>query len=104
MDTGAVRAQRTRGTILEFLRTNHDRQQPEFNATLLWSSLTRGLGFPVSRNSLRTLLQDLCARGYITYAEGREDDDGIRPINHIKLTPKGRDVLEGTIVDPAVEV
>jgi hypothetical protein len=104
--TLVAKRKRLRGAILELLCTNHDKQESRFNSSALWSALVRGLGFEASKYEVFTMLQDLQARGYITYQldQKRKDLDGEIRINNIELCPKGRDILEGTSEDPAVEI
>jgi hypothetical protein len=93
-----------RGTVLLLLRTNHDDQKSRFDSTALWSALVRGLSFDVSRNELKTVLQDLKGRGYIDFKQQKDLDSGTVYIVQIELCPRGRDLLEGTIEDAAVEI
>lgn len=105
MSYGAVaKSKRMRGMILQLLQTNHEQQRSRFDSSMLWSALVRGLGFDASENDVITVLQDLCDRGYIKYVEQRNRRLGEYRIVQIELCPKGRDLLEGTIEDPAVEV
>lgn len=105
MSYGAVaKSKRMRGMILELLQTNHDQQRSRFDSSMLWSALVRGLGFDASENDVLTVLQDLSGRGYVTYTEVKNLRRGEYRIVQIELAPKGRDLLEGTIADPAVEV
>lgn len=93
-----------RGTVLKLLRTNHDQQSSRFDSTALWSALVRGLGFDVSKNEVKTVLQDLQGRGYVRFQQKKDWSIGEVYITQIELCPKGRDLLEATIDDPAVEV
>ncbi len=105
MSYGAVaKSKRMRGMILELLQTNHDQQRSRFDSSMLWSALVRGLGFDASENDVMTVLQDLNGRSYIRYTEIKNPRQGVYRIVQIELMPKGRDLLEGTISDPAVEV
>lgn len=105
MSYGAVaKSKRMRGMILQLLQTNHEQQRSRFDSSMLWSALVRGLGFDASENDVITVLQDLCDRGYIKYVEQRNRRLGEYRIVMIELCPKGRDLLEGTTEDPAVEV
>jgi hypothetical protein len=99
-----ARLKRLRGAILELLRDNHDRQWSHLDATALWSALLRGLRFDVSKNEVKTLLQDLGDRGYVRYIQQKDNDTGEVFLVQIELTAKGRDLLEETITDPAVEL
>jgi len=102
--TATAKAKRLRGAILGLLRTNHDEQASRFDSTALWSALIRGLGFDASRNEVKTTLQDLRGRSYISYVEKKDLNTGEVSMWQIELLPKGRDLLEGTVDDPAVEV
>lgn len=102
--TGTAKAKRLRGAILELLRTNHDGQAARFDSTALWSALVRGLCFDASRNEVKTTLQDLRGRGYVNFAERKNLDTGDVSMWQIELTPRGRDLLEETINDAAVEI
>lgn len=101
--SAVAKSKRLRGIVLGLLQTNHDRQQSRFDSSMLWSNLVR-IGFDVSENDVITLLQDLQARGYIKYEEIKDQRMGLYYIVRIELCPKGRDLLEGTITDPAVEI
>ena len=104
MSYGAVaKSKRMRRVILELLQTNHDEQGSRYDSSMLWSVLVRSLGFDVSLNNVTTVLQDLHGRMYIRYDEIRDQKQGLYYIVKIELTPRGRDLLEGTITDPAVE-
>jgi hypothetical protein len=99
MSYGAIaKSKRLRGMILELLQTSR------FDSSMLWSALVRGLGFDASENDVITMLQDLRGRSYVEYREIRNLRVGEYRIVQIELCPKGRDLLEGTITDPAVEV
>ena len=100
----AARMKRLRGAVIKLLCTNHDAQHARFDATALWSALVRGLGFDVSKNEVKTVLQDLDGRGYAKFTAKRDLDTGEIYIMQIELCPKGRDLVEGTIEDPAVEL
>ena len=105
MSYGAVaKAKRMRGMILELLQTNHDQQGSRFDSSMLWHALVCGLGFDASENDVLTTLQDLHDRGYVDYREIRNLKKGEYRIVQIELKPKGRDLLEETITDAAVEL
>jgi hypothetical protein len=74
------------------------------DSTALWSALLRGLCFDVSKNEVKTLLQDLGDRGYLRFNRVLNHDTGDAYLVQVELTAKGRDLLEGTITDPAVEI
>lgn len=99
-----AKTKRIRGVILEALQSNHDEQKSRFDSSMLWSFLVRGLGFDISENELKTVLQDLSGRGYIKFVEIKDQRKGLYWIVQIEMLPKGRDLLEGTISDSAVEV
>src|SRR5260370_9432333 len=103
MSYGAIaKSKRLRGVILELLQTNHDEQKTRFDSSMLWSALVRSLGFDASENDVITTLQDLRGRSYVSYTEIKNLRRGEYRIVQIELCPKGRDLLEGTITDPAV--
>lgn len=105
MNIGTVaKAKRLRGAILKLLCTNHDEQLSRFDATSLWSALVRGLAFDASRFEVITTLQDLKGRGYVDFRQRKDEDRGTIYLAQIELCPKGRDLLEGTVEDPAVEI
>ncbi len=102
--TAVAKMKRLRGAILQLLQTNHDEQKTRFDATALWTALVRGLGFDASRNEVKTTLQDLCDRGYVRYKDKKNNDTGEVTIWQIEMTAKGRDLVEETIEDAAVEL
>jgi hypothetical protein len=95
---------RLRGRILLLLCTNHDDQESRLDSSALWSVLFNRMRFDVSRDQVLTCLQDLKGRGYIDFIQQRDYDKGKTYIVMIELCPKGRDLLEGTIEDAAVEL
>jgi hypothetical protein len=95
---------RLRGVLLKLLCTNHDEQASRFDSSALWSALIGGLRFDVPLNDVHTALQDLKARGYVTFEQRKDKKNGDIFITLIELCPKGRDLLEETITDPAVEL
>ena len=103
--TAAAKMKRLRGAVLTLLRTRHDNRESKMDSTALASALVRGLGFDVSRNEVKTVLEDLCDRGYVSYKEVVPDkESGAVYIVHVQLSSRGRDLLEETITDPAVEI
>ncbi len=102
--TAVAKRKRLRGAVLKLLCTNHDEQQSRLDSTALWSALVRGLGFDVSQDETVTCLQDLEGRGYIRFVQKKDKKNGDVRISMIELCPKGRDLLEETIEDPAVEL
>ena len=101
----AEKMKRLRGQILEMLATNHDKRQSRLDSSLVWSMLVR-LGFDVSKDEVTTLCEDLQSRGYIKYVLNKKlfERTGDRLYMQMELCPSGRDLLEETISDPAVEV
>ena len=102
--TAVAKTKRLRAVILEMLQSNHDEQKSRLDSSAVWSGLVRGLGFDVSEKEVITVLQDLQDRGYVRYDEIKNQRLGLYYIVRIELTAKGRDILEGTITDPAVEL
>lgn len=50
------------------------------------------------------LLRDLKERGCLRYEQKRTPEDELPLIRWIRLEPRGRDILEGTIQDPAIDL
>jgi hypothetical protein len=69
----------------------------------LWHILI-DLGCDVGQNDVLTQLQDLCDRGYVTFKETKNRLTNRAEISLIQLTPRGRDLSEETIQDPAIPV
>lgn len=102
--TAVAKTKRMRAVILEMLQKNHDEQKSRLDSSAVWSALVRGLGFDVSEKEVITLLQDLSDRAYLRYEEIKDVRLGLYYIVRIELSAKGRDLLERTITDPAVEL
>ena len=96
----AAQNKRTRAVIVELLIKRHSDQKSRPDHVLLWHMLN-DLGCEVGENEAITLLQDLSDRGYIVYHEEKNRFTRRAEISLIQLTPKGRDLYEGTITDPA---
>jgi hypothetical protein len=92
-----------RGVILQLVSENHLGQNHRLTLTVLHAALSR-LGYSLGRNELVTLMQNLNDRGYLGYKELRDKDTWRLDMIEIQITPAGVDVVEGTRVDPAVEV
>lgn len=101
--TAADKNRRLRGVALKLLCDNHDEQKSRLDDVSLWSALIR-LAFDVSQNELITICQDLEGRGYVKFQTLKNKRTGDVELRQIELCPKGRDLLEGTIEDRAVEV
>jgi|GEM_PF-975217 hypothetical protein len=94
---------RLRGHILELVDEGHKDQRSRLNNVILWGVLQR-LKYDVGENDVITLLQDLKDRAYLTFDEQRDRRTRHVTISMIQITPRGRDLLEGTLSDPAVHV
>jgi hypothetical protein len=99
----AERQRRLRGEILRLVRENHERQDSRIDDVTLAGVLER-LRFDVSVNMVRTLLQDMEQRGLLKFSQERDRVTGKVSIRAIEITPRGSDVLDGTIEDRSVEV
>jgi hypothetical protein len=97
----AAQNKRTRGVIIELLNGRHAAQQSRADHVALWHMLT-DLGCDVGEADVLTHLQDLSDRGYVTFRQTKNRWTNRTEISLIQITPKGRDLLEGTIADPAV--
>jgi predicted transcriptional regulator len=96
----AAQNKRTRAVIIELLNIRHSEQRSRPDHVLMWHMLL-DLGADASENEVLTLLQDLFDRGYVAYREEKDRRTSRVSISQIQLTPKGRDLIEGTITDPA---
>src|SRR6185437_11085173 len=86
---------RLRGEILELVNEGHQEQRARMNDLVLWGVLQR-LQYDVSQNDVLTLLQDLGERGYLTFSQDKNPRTREVRISQIQITPKGRDLVEGT--------
>lgn len=96
----AAQNKRTRAVIVELLHRRHTEQKARVDHVNLWHMLN-DLGCDVGENEVLTMLQDLFDRGYVTFHEEKNRYTRRAEISQVQLTSKGRDLLEGTITDPA---
>ena len=94
---------RLRGTILLLLRDRHDEQQSHADSVMLWSNLNK-LSLECGQNEVMTTLQDLKGRGYVNFVQDRNKFTNRVYAVRIEITPKGRDLVDELLVDPAVVV
>jgi len=95
---------RLRGASLEALDVNHRKQKQRLDLHVLWSLLKK-LGYAdLAKNDLITVLQDLKDRGYVEFDQKRNEWTGEIRVSQIEIEPKGRDLLERTTNDPAVQL
>jgi hypothetical protein len=99
----AQQKRRLRGTILKLIYEQHEAQQHRLDDVTLTGVLER-LQYEVYVNLVRELLQDLDERGFLSFDTEKNRVTGARSIRKIKITPDGRDIIENTTSDPAVEV
>ena len=92
---------RLRGAILEILNTRHGAQQSRIDHVALWHIML-DLRFDLGENDLLTLLQDLHDRDLLRYEENRDRRTNRVSVSKLQLTPAGRDLCEGTKIDPAI--
>lgn len=97
------RSRRLRGVILKLVYENQEEQRPRMDDLMLNSVLDR-LGFDVSRNEMRTLLDDLGERGLLKFQREKDVNTGRLSFRLIQVTPSGRDLVEKTETDTAVDV
>lgn len=95
-----------RGSILMLVNVRHIEQRSKVDHVMLWHSLLR-LRFDIGESELIAVCQDLADRGCLKYDQVRDKDQHGRETTRIslyrlQLTPKGRDLCEGTITDPAI--
>jgi hypothetical protein len=101
VDTALKR--RLRGLLLRLIYENHERQKHRLDDLTLWGALDR-LHFDTGRDEIRTLLQDLQERDCISFTPDRNLDTGKVALRQIMLRPRGRDLVEKTVTDPAIEM
>jgi hypothetical protein len=94
---------RLRGEILELVDEGHQEQRSRFTDVILWGVLQR-LKYDVSQNDVITVLQDLRDRGYLAFEQDKDRRTNTIRISFIQITPAGRDLLEGTKIDAAVNI
>jgi hypothetical protein len=102
MQPDVAQIKRYRGAIIEVLYARHQAQQSRVDHVALWHIL-RDLSFDLGENELLTVLQDIYERSYVTYVCRRNRLTNRQEISQIQLTPRGRDLREETISDPAVQ-
>ena len=93
---------RLRGIVLQLVCENHERQGHRLDDITLHGALER-LHYDVSRNELKAVLQDLSERGLLSFKEDKNKDTGKVSIRLIQIAPAGRDLVERSKADPAVE-
>ncbi len=98
----AAQNKRLRGVVIEMLYARHLAQLHRADHVMVWS-LVRDVGCDVGENDVITILQDLSDRGCLNYTEKRNRLTNRVEISMIQLTPRGRDLGEGTIQDPAIQ-
>jgi hypothetical protein len=98
----AAQSKRLRGVIIEVLYGRHTAQLSRADHVMLWHSM-RDLGCDVGENDVLTTLQDLCDRDCVRFNQRKSRLTNRTEISLIQLTPRGRDLAEGTIQDPAIQ-
>lgn len=102
MTIDATLNKRLRGVIIDLLYARHTAQLPRVDHVMLWR-IVRELGVDVGENDVITVLQDLHDRAVIVCNESRNRLTNRVGIAMIQLTPRGRDLAEKTIEDPAIQ-
>src|SRR6185437_14021743 len=100
-DIRAAQARRRRGKALKILQTAAPMAIAD--AALLYRLLDDA-GESMTIAQVHDLLRDLKERGYLRYEQKRVPDAELPVIRWIRIEPKGRDILEATIEDPAVDL
>jgi transcription initiation factor IIE alpha subunit len=103
MSANAQVKRRLRGEVLKLVYENHEAQRTRLDDVTLTGVLER-LGFDVFVNLVREILQDLGERELVKFEEEKNRVTGKISIRKIQILPKGRDVIEKTISDLAVDV
>jgi len=94
---------RLRGVILKLVYENHEKQRHRLDDLTLHGVLER-LHYDLSRNEVRTLVQDLGERDCLKCIEERDKDSGKVSLRQIQILPRGRDLIEKSETDAGVEV
>ncbi len=92
-----------RAAILKAIYVNHHQRQPPLTLVILLGHLVNF--FTISENDLVTTLEELRDRGYLTYVRDEKLWRKSRSvsISQLQLMPAGRDLVEGTVFDLAVQ-
>lgn len=91
-----------RATVLGLVYDNHTRQQSRLTMVGLGGALDR-LHFDCPLNHLATVLQDLKERGCLDFESTKDRYTGRISIGKIRILPYGRDLVEGTKKDEAIQ-
>lgn len=102
MQIDAAQMKRLRGMLIELVNGRHVAQQSRADHVMLWH-MARDLGCDVGENDVVTALQDLFDRGYVRYTEDKDRKTNSVRITLVQLTPAGRDLLEGTKAEAAIQ-
>lgn len=89
--------------VLKLIYENHEAQKNRLDDVTLTGVLER-LQFDVYVNLVREILQDLRERGLVSFDGQKDRISGSYAIRKIQITPGGRDIIEKTSSNPAVEV
>ena len=103
MITGPQQKRRLRGVVLKLIYENHEEQKHRLDDVTLTGVLER-LQFDVYVNLVREILQDLEERKLVSFYTERNRMTGTKAIRMIQILPGGRDIVEGTSTNAAVEV
>jgi hypothetical protein len=94
---------RLRGVTLKLLYANAEKRWAPFDQLTLGRALEL-LHFDVYTNLLHEILQDLKERGLATFIKEKNPVTGERLFCQIQILPAGRDIVEATRTDAAVDV
>ena len=94
---------RLRAEILKLVYENHESQRLRLDDVTLFAIMAR-LNFDVHVNLVRELLQDLHERECVKFDEDKNRITGEVAIRKIQILPRGRDIVERTTIDRAVDV
>ncbi|HLJ87745.1 MAG TPA: hypothetical protein VKZ53_13045 [Candidatus Angelobacter sp.] len=94
---------RWRGVVLSLVRNGHLKQESRLDDLCLWG-LLQDLGYSVSQNDVRTLLQDLGEMSYLKFRQQKDDATGDVRISEIQITAHGLRIVAKVETDPLVQV
>jgi hypothetical protein len=101
--TQADNIRQLRAAILKLVYENQQEQRSRLRVIQLAGALSRLFYEFEDLNELKAVLQDLKERGYVQFTEEREKFSRKVEFGPISITPDGRDLVELTNKDAAVD-
>jgi len=92
---------RRRGKVLRLLQSAAPMALPDADDLY---RLLQDTGESLTIYEVHELVRDLKQRGCMAYEAKRDRNNELPTLRWLRLEPRGRDVIEGTIQDPAIDV